>query len=48
MTMAKIKFVVSEEQVGKAYWLARDGTEQAEDFKSALKLVMEKKRRYRI
>ncbi len=34
---------MSEDPAGKAYWLARDGTEREMDFKSALKLVMEKK-----
>ncbi len=42
-SMAKIKFVLSEEPASKAYWLARDGTEREIDFKSALKLVMDKK-----
>ncbi len=42
-SMARIKFILSEEPASKAYWLARDGTEREIDFKSALKLVMEKK-----
>ena len=42
-SMAKIKFVLSEEPASKAYWLARDGTEREMDFKSALRLVMDKK-----
>ncbi len=42
-SMAKIKFVLSEELASKAYWLARDGTEREMDFKSALRLVMDKK-----
>ena len=40
---AKIKFVLSEEPASKAYWLARDGTEREMEFKSALRLVMDKK-----
>lgn len=42
-SMARIRFILSKDPVGKAYWLARDGTEREMDFKSALKLVMEKK-----
>lgn len=42
-SMARIKFILSREPVSKAYWLARDGTEREVDFKSALKLVKDKK-----
>ena len=42
-SMARIRFILSEDPSGKAYWLARDGTEREMDFKSALRLVMEKK-----
>ena len=42
-SMAKIKFVLSEEPASKAYWLARDGTEREMDFWSALRLVRDKK-----
>ena len=42
-SMARIKFILSEEPASKTYWLARDGTEREIDFKSALRLVMDKK-----
>ena len=42
-SMARIKFILSEEPASKAYWLARDGTEREIDFNSALKMVMDKK-----
>lgn len=42
---ARIKFVLSDEPVSKAYWLARDGTEREMDFEDALKFVMDGKAR---
>ncbi len=42
-SMARIKFILSEEPASKAYCLARDGREWERDFNSTLKLVMEKK-----
>lgn len=42
---ARIRFVLFDEPVSKAYWLAKDGTEREMNFEAALKFIMENKAR---